>query len=452
MPPTTRTELAIVATNEPHRIIPVLVADQTSRLKLPRNKTAAYQATQLDTGEVFTLALGADTTDADAWARTVRPLRLDGLRVVGALSDLPAPVAGAISLVPGDTYLLTRIVDLAGAWIVVPPNTTILGTSSENSGIRSTGLAADQALIVGTGTLPMRNISLSAPLVLDLSAEAPTDALDWTGVNIVDSEIGTIVGYGNVVFNLCAFINSASLIFNGNVGSIVATSTLFSAAVGATMLTLPSGLTITRRIRITSSPFIVPVGSIGIYADASLTIPNEAYILENPNFSGGGTYTVGIPYSDNRAAWGAGVGVPASASVGNAYMEANATATTITTAGTFVKVAGVTIAGAITQRFSHADNRLTYTGASTRSFAVEAIVSLTSGANNSISVAVFKNGAVVAGGVSKTTASGSGRSENISTQAVVSLATNDYIEIWVANGTPSQNITVSDLTMLIRPV
>lgn len=372
---------------------------------------------------------------------------------VAALADLPTAVSGAITLTAGRTYQFTQTVDLLGARLSVGANTVILGTSSENARIKSTGLSAATPLITGTGSIPIRNIALEATKVLALTAGTAADALDWAGVNIVNSsDVGTIAGYNNIVFATCAFLNSGGLAFGGTIGSVVATSTLFDAAPGTTVLSFPASLVITRRIRLTSCPFIVLPGETGINVDVAATIPNEGYIIENPNFAGGGTYTAGVTFSDNKAAWGSGIGVPASASVGNAYMEANATATTIAATSTFVKAAGATTMGAITQRFSHTANRLTYTGSATRSFAVESIVSLTSGNTNVVAVAIYKNGAIVPGGVSRVTTSGSGKSENVSTQAVVSLATDDYVEMWVANESAVQGITVSDLSLLIRPV
>lgn len=46
--------------------------------------------------------------------------------------------------------------------------------------------------------------------------------------------------------------------------------------------------------------------------------------------------------------------------------------------------------------------------------------------------------------------SGTGRAEAIVVQALLELAENDYIEIWVENENNTTDITVTDLNMIIQ--
>ena len=61
-----------------------------------------------------------------------------------------------------------------------------------------------------------------------------------------------------------------------------------------------------------------------------------------------------------------------------------------------------------------------------------------------------KNGSILAASEIYTTTSGTGRSENVTVQAIVELAQNDYVESWVENDTGANNITVEDMTMIVE--
>jgi DNA-binding ferritin-like protein (Dps family) len=66
---------------------------------------------------------------------------------VGSINDLPVAVNGVITLKDNYTYFFTKTVDLLGSRLVAGENTTILGGSSENCRIKSTGIATDVALL-----------------------------------------------------------------------------------------------------------------------------------------------------------------------------------------------------------------------------------------------------------------------------------------------------------------
>jgi hypothetical protein len=78
---------------------------------------------------------------------------------VGSKSDFPAPVANVITLVADVTYFITDHIDLTGARLVGAENTTIIGGSSENCTITSTGLDGGTALFTTEWTTPIRHIS-----------------------------------------------------------------------------------------------------------------------------------------------------------------------------------------------------------------------------------------------------------------------------------------------------
>jgi hypothetical protein len=129
---------------------------------------------------------------------------------------------------------------------------------------------------------------------------------------------------------------------------------------------------------------------------------------------------------------------------GALYFSASATSA-ISVAGTFVKAAGTTASvDATTDVTVATSNRITYTGPATMAFRVHASASvLCSPASEKIGIAIAKNGTVVAATAMAGQTGTAGDLINIATFATVDLATDGYVELWVANYTTgSGTVTV----------
>lgn len=136
---------------------------------------------------------------------------------------------------------------------------------------------------------------------------------------------------------------------------------------------------------------------------------------------------------------------------GQVYMQGNSTATVIASTATPVKVAGTWTVDIGSSFTGTTGGRLTYTGAETQICRVETSLSLdpVSGANQHISVYLAKNGTTIAGSRQMAHIS-HGAEMNMSLTWQLSLATNDYIEVFVQNGTATNNITVSRVVLSIH--
>jgi len=365
--------------------------------------------------------------------------------------DLPTPVSGVITLVNNYTYFITKTIDLTGDRIVAGVNSVIIGGSSENCILKSTGLSSSTALITSVYSLPIRNITITHGTALNLDGDGTTTALDWFGVNFTDcATVGIIKDYTNFVMSDSAFLNSGNLTFDGTIGTIGMSNCLFDCSSGSTALILPSTLTVSRRFRIIYSSFVVLSGETGISVDASTTISSERYILDTVNFSGGGTYTSGVTYTDNKSLFVNCVGITNTSTKGFMYMLNNTTDTTIGVANvnTWVKATGTTTSGT-NSKFTHTTNKLTYNGAFTNSFLVTVNATVRSGGTNQlISIGVAKNGTTFAEseGIIRTTTANV--EHGGSTQAVVEMVANDYVELYVRN-TSSTDIRVTDFNFNI---
>jgi hypothetical protein len=371
---------------------------------------------------------------------------------VQSKNDLPTPVSNVITLVDNATYFFINTIDLVGDRLVCGENTTIIGGSSENCRIKSTGLSASTALISSAWSLPMRNITIEHGTAIDLDATANANqALDWFGVNFTDcATCGTIEGYTNFIATDCALLNCGTLTFDGTIGTVGFQSCIFDAAATKTLISIPATATITRRFRIIYSAFIVASGETGINVSTSASVPIEGYILDTVNFSSGGTYTTGVAYTDNKALFSSCRGVINSSELSYYTMNGNATATVIASSGVAYKILGTTTSQSITQKFTNTNNRATFTGAISRAFKVSCVLSCTSGNNNQIGCYIAKNGTVAGETEMYITTNGAGRAEAAKVQGVFELNTNDYLEIFVENSTASTNITVTDLSVIME--
>ncbi len=373
---------------------------------------------------------------------------------VSSPADLPDPVAGVITLADNATYFFTTVVDLLGDRLVCGENTTILGGSSENCRIKSTGLVGT-ALITSNYSLPKRNITIEADVALNLEGDGVTTALDWFGVNFTDcATIGTIKDYSNFIMTDCAFLNSGGLTFDGTIGTIGFSQCLFDCNATNTVFILPATLTVTRRFRIIYSSFVVGSGETGINVNVSATIPTESYILDTVNFAGGGTYLSGVLWTSNDSLFNACVGITNTAVNGQLYMQGNVTATVISNTTDFVKVAGTTTPSSDNAKFSHSNNRLTCDAVISRKYLIQCTLSFTSGNANVCEFGFFDSqlNAVRVPSRTKSTANASGRAENVVFSCVVTMKANDYLEIHTRNTSAVTNITVDQLNFVVTEI
>ena len=371
---------------------------------------------------------------------------------VQSKSDLPTAVSGVITLVNAITYFFTTTVDLTGDRIVCGLNTVILGASSENCYIKSTGLNSSTALITSVYSLPIRNISFTHGKVFDLDGDGVTTALDWFGINFVNcATVGTIKDYSNFVMGDSAFLNSAGMTFDGSIGTIAFGNCLFDNSSGGTAITLASTLTVSRRFRIIYSSFVTLSGETSLNVSTSATISDERYILDTVNFSGGGTYVTGVTQTSNKTLFTNCVGIANTTTRGFYYMVNNTTDTTIGSPNVNVwkKAAGTTTADSNNSKFSHTSNRLTYTGAFNTSFLVTVNTAVRSGASNqNISIGIAKNGTILANSEMTIRTSTANQEHPGSTQYQIDLITNDYVELFVKNN-QSTDVRVSDLNFSV---
>ena len=376
---------------------------------------------------------------------------------ISSVSDFPRPKDKVITLQANKVYFLCGDIDLLGNRLILQENTCLLGGSSENASLTSTGLNPSEYMITTDWTFPCRHITfrdVTNCIGVNLNGES-TDAnlaLDWTGVNFIGCSTNIRCGdIGNFIFDKGAILGSGSFEFFGAAGTIgVANSLFVGSGDSYATVSIEATANISRRIRILYSSFVVFGSTVGLDVSTSATISNEAYILDTCNFSGGATYLTGVQSSNNKALFVNNIGIQNSADIAQYYMNGNTTPTVISGIGSPVKVLGSTTNSAVTSKFTHTDNRATYVGALNQYFKITATLSLTANNGNQIGTYIAKNGTVAPESEIYVTTNAGGRAENVTVQNLVFLQSGDYIEIFVENNSAIANITVTDLNVIIE--
>ena len=136
--------------------------------------------------------------------------------------------------------------------------------------------------------------------------------------------------------------------------------------------------------------------------------------------------------------------------MGEITMIGNASATDITVQSTEVLVAGTTTLTAGVVSFDQPqNNRLRYTGTTTALMHVACTMSYTvaSGSNQELEFRLYKNGNPITASEIVDSCSAATGVESSAIHVFVSLATNDYIEVWCANNSGTGDITVRTMNL-----
>lgn len=366
--------------------------------------------------------------------------------LVKALSDFPAPIAGIITLTPGVLYEINGTIVLPDK--INLNGCTIQGDDASNDKLIYTGT---QELFTGTKT---GNISF---LTLN-SSSGKIFNIDGGGVNqnlIVQNcfflgcdSVGTVKGIGGTVFfsTVAYFYNTNGITFQ-NDNNVVLNNTLWditNSNVYEKFIGVFNVIQILGGDRLVSSTNTATAEHIsGI---TSLVAGSIKVVM----FVGSGTYIDGA-FSNFWEVESSGVNTEKDdVAAGNLYMSTPAT-TVISSTGVPVKIAGTTSGANLFRVSTTTDNRLTYTGAKSRSFQV--ICSLTStqpSSNKYFSFYIAKNGVILTESRQEVKIVNSTDQVSVTLSCTVSLSPNDYIEVWVENETASTDLTVQTMNLSMK--
>jgi hypothetical protein len=206
----------------------------------------------------------------------------------------------------------------------------------------------------------------------------------------------------------------------------------------------------------------------GAWVAESVPYTPDAAELADILFDDGETWTIGgnIMFTPTHAAQldahqeildGLGLGTSDSIPRGQAtYFSLTGQVITIASisSGTdnFVVVNPATAVSGSSVAFTGGDfslGQLKYTGPLTRTFLVQATVAHSGSLNDEIIFAVAKNGTVIQSSRTLDAIKSAGAIQHSCVSTLVSLATNDYVEVFVANADSTDDVTVKALNLTV---
>tara|TARA_R100001369_G_scaffold89964_1_gene128239 strand:- start:4579 stop:6021 length:1443 start_codon:yes stop_codon:yes gene_type:complete len=272
-----------------------------------------------------------------------------------------------------------------------------------------------------------------------------------SSVIIGASSVGALSNLGVVFFNVVQYVNNDNGLDVSNITSFFMQNAFWTATNTGTFLDLSGTFD---NFQIANGRIVSNTGETGINVSTNPTIANDASISEI-SFIGDGTRINGFSpaaYTGYNFPVGWDVrssGVPLETDEnagGNFYNtdELDTGFSQTITNGTAVEIQGNgTFASDNLFRFRSegGNNRLVYEGEKTRSFSVNASLSIrvTGTAGNFYAFVIAKNGVVIDESNSVVLIENNAQIQNVALTAVVSMNTDDYVEIYAQRLTGSGN-------------
>lgn len=286
--------------------------------------------------------------------------------------------------------------------------------------------------------------------IFNLDNDNNSNALNITGINFGSgtTSLGTLTDYRQLLFNNVGFIGiKDGLTFAGTwAGITVTTSIAVALPASTTLFKAGTGFTVGN---VSSSINFLSVQPSSILFDfAPSNIVNSASFALDGVRSGADNAVPNTPSSSVKARFRNCLGIR-NTYIGGKWTITSAAATTISSAGTFYKLAGTTTYSGL-QHFSQTtDNAFVYDGDQEIDVLVDCNIGCSGTANNQVKIKIkqWKDSASAYVDISTTpeqTMNGGSlgtRAENISLSGIATLNKNDRIEIWITNITAPMDVT-----------
>jgi len=362
---------------------------------------------------------------------------------VRTAADFPAPVGGVITLVAGVTYEINGTITLAN--MINLNGCTIKGMDS----------GTDKLIYTGTGSMFTGNKTGNVSFLTLTAASGSIFGIDAGGTaqNMLVqncfflgcSSIGTITGVGGTVFmsSVAYFVNTNGITFT-NDNNVVLNNTLWDASNSNIYERFTGTFNV---IQILGGDRLTTSATSATALDVSGITSINAGSVKVVMFVGTGTYVTGT-FTNAWEVEATGLKTEKDEVAGGNMYITTPVATTFTTAATPKKASGTTTAVDLFRVTHPMNNRLTYTGSKTRSFHVLASMSVSQNNNNRyFSFYVAKNGVVLPESRQDIKIINSTDQVAVTLSCRLTLAPNDYVEIWVENQTATTDVTLQTLNV-----
>lgn len=426
------------------------ISTTTKGLLAPRMTTAQKNAIVAPANGllVYDTDLGKfNFYNGSAWITIAANIDRDNYVLVKTAADLPAPVAGVITLVAGTMYevngsiVLTSKIELNGS--------EITGEDSNNDKLIYTGAGA---LFTGTKGGIIKNLTLagngSNSLFSVNDASQTLNLLFRESIVAGFASIGSISGYNLTLFDLISLASNANgATFTNNKYLFLLNNAWFNSNSG-TYCTLAGTFFL---VAISGGVYHNDIGTAILNVSGITSVTQNAHIT-GASFTGTATRLIGS-FSNKWAVDSPGLRTEKDdVSTGTIYIS-SPMLTSIPSANIAVKAAGTTTAENLFRFDTNGgvNNRLRYIGTKTRIFSVVISASITSpNSGQVLSMYIAKNGSIINSSQIQRKISNGSDIGAIAVTCTVQLTTNDYVELWIANNTASKDATIESMNFRIN--
>jgi hypothetical protein len=376
--------------------------------------------------------------------------------VVNLLSDLPAPVAGTITLAPDTRYVIGQPIVTTDRFIA-SHNSSVTANSALGTAITYQGNGAVFTAI--NSNFYLHDIGVDCPTgqlfdVQDTVVSLIPEIFQLKNVNLVSCvKVGDVTDVNIVeIMGLVCFSANDGIVFSG-------TRTFSLTLEGVGLVTANAGFTgidlgssVQSLVKMKSCSFTGPAGSVslaGLANNGNISANNIASIVDNVFATDIALSNISV--DDYRYSFRGNTGIADTLADGLLSMVGNATATVIPAVNTPTLVAGTWVVERTSQFTGTTAGRFTYNGEKpiVVPIGIVCTVDPVSGTNKSVSVQVAKNGTAIANSGHVVNVS-AGDPKMLSCLWQLSLVQNDYLEIFVENRTDGVHITVPTATIRVK--
>ena len=420
-------------------LIPRMTTTQRDAITSPPNGLQIYNIT---TNKL-------DTYRSNRWESVAYTSPSTNIVNVYSLADLPTPVSSAITLDASKMYIFSGIVDITPNYLNLN-GASVRGIDPAKDGVMS---AVSGGIIRSTGV----SVYMADLAVIPLSSSTKAyDLADATGtkycnifsgcsvveIGIPSLGVGLVSGFKAITIEKNFWNCKDGIKVTGTVGKFCSAYNFITGISAGAGIEFLAALVVDD-IDLANNYFIY-TGQTGVKVNSGATIDRGR--MTTNMFRGVTTVLSG--FDSYTPAWEMrqNTNIPNTRAFGSLYANNNTTATTLTTANTYYKVAGTTTA-VTAKRFTASNNRLTYTGKDLITSKILVIIGAKSPTNSGdFSIAIAKNGVVIANPCGSMAPSLNNQSFQLTLATEVDLNTNDYIEIFIrSNNSNASSITVEEI-------
>ncbi len=369
--------------------------------------------------------------------------------VINSLSDFPTPSGGIITLAGNTNYILGADVSTSNSFLS-GNGTTITGNSPFSPTLTYTGTGSMFTGVDTNFNIYSMNISCPNAQVFNFS-ESGLGGLTFFVANFLLVNICTKLATFSKV-GAIQLINFASVDMQDGV-TISGTATFAASfrqinfvSTNTSFVGIDFGSSVQQTVELTDFILIGGVGSIGIQGATNSANITTGFIanVTNGNYAGVTTPLSGIAVDDIRWRFRDNGGIPDTKMAAFSSMITNVTPTVIASAGVPVKVAG-TFTEQLASFFStDTTGRITYLGEQDLIMSIDIVISGEIGVGtDDVTLFLALNGTAIAGSGHQQEFT-TGDPNNVTTIWMLTLVTNDFLEIFIQNNDTTEDITVLD--------